>query len=86
MQQLQPLGDYVIIKQLAAEEMTKSGFYIPDSAKEKPNKGEVIAVANSKEIQVGDTVYYKKYAGDVFKMGEKELVVVREDALIAKEI
>lgn len=45
----------------------------------------MVAVANSKEIQIGDTVYYKKYAGDIFKMGEEELVVVREDALIAKE-
>ena len=86
MKQLQPLGDYIILKQVEAEEKTASGFYIPDSAKEKPSKGNVVAVANSKEIKKGDVVYYKKYAGDVFRMGEEEFVVVREDALIAKEI
>ena len=86
MKQLQPLVDYIILKQVEAEEKTASGFYIPDSAKEKPSKGNVVAVANSKEIQKGDVVYYKKYAGDIFKMGDEEFVVVREDALIAKEI
>ncbi|MFN7160427.1 MAG: co-chaperone GroES [Candidatus Gracilibacteria bacterium] len=96
MAKLQPLGDYVIIKQLAAEEMTKSGFYIPDSAKEKPNKGEVVAVGpggvvgDNKVIEmhvsVGDIVYYKKYAGDNFKMEGEELIVLRQDGIIAKEV
>ena len=85
MKQLIPLGEYILLRPSLADEQTSSGLYIPDSAKEKPNKGKVLAVANSKEIQIGDTVYYKKYAGDIFKMGEEELVVVREDALIAKE-
>lgn len=85
MKQLIPLGEYILLRPSLADEQTSSGLYIPDSAKEKPNKGKVVAVANSKEIQIGDTVYYKKYAGDIFKMGEEELVVVREDALIAKE-
>ena len=85
MKQLIPLGEYILLRPSLADEQTSSGLYIPDPAKQKPNKGKVVAVANSKEIQIGDTVYYKKYAGDIFKMGEEELVVVREDALIAKE-
>lgn len=83
--QLIPLGEYILLRPSLADEQTSSGLYIPDSAKEKPNKGEVLAVAKSEEIKVGDIVYYKKYAGDIFKMGEEELIVVREDALIAKE-
>mgnify|MGYP001607270353 CR=1 FL=1 len=73
MAKLVPLGDYVIIKQIAAEEMTKSGLYIPESAQEKPHKGEVIAVGpGTKDIEMhvkaGEIVYYKKYAGDNFKV------------------
>ena len=96
MAHLQPLGDYVILKQLEAEEMTKSGFYIPDSAKEKPNKALVIAVGPGgavsenrtveMHVQVGDVVYYKKFAGDAFKMEGEELIVLRQDAIIAKEV
>lgn len=86
---LQPLSDYVVLKQLDAEEQTKSGFYIPDSAKEKPTKGEVIAVGpGTKEVtmdlKVGDVVLYKKYAGDTVKLDNDEYIVLRQDGVIAK--
>ena len=89
MANLQPLGDYVILKQLEAEEQTASGLYIPDSAKEKPNKGEVIAVGpGTKDIEmhvkVGDIVLYKKYAGDDVKLDGDKFVVMRQDGIIAK--
>ncbi len=88
---LQPLSDYVLLKQLEAEEQTKSGLYIPDSAKEKPSKGEVVAVGpGTKEVDmdvaVGDVVYYKKYAGDTVKIEGVEHIVLRQDGIIAKEV
>jgi len=88
---LQPLGDYVVLKQLAAEEQTKSGLYIPDSAKEKPSKGEVIAAGPgvkdvTMEVKPGDVVYYKKYAGDTVKIDGEEMIVLRQDGIIAKEV
>jgi len=91
MAKLAPLGDYVIIKQLEAEEMTQSGLYIPESAKEKPFKGEVIAVGpGTKDIEMhvkeGDIVLYKKYAGDDVKVDGQKLIVLRQDGIIAKEI
>ena len=89
MKKLQPLGDYVVLKQLEAEEQTKSGLYIPDSAKEKPTKGEVIAAGPgtkdvTMELQAGDTVLYKKYAGDTVKIDGEEFIVLRQDGVIAK--
>lgn len=86
MKQLYPLNDYIILRPSLADEQTESGLYIPDSAKEKPNKGLVIAVARTGQVKVGDIVYYKKYAGDTFRVGDEEVIVVREDALISKEV
>lgn len=88
---LQPLSDYVVLKQLEAEEQTKSGLYIPDSAKEKPTKGEVIAAGPgtkdvAMELKAGDIVLYKKYAGDTVKMDGEEFIVLRQDGVIAKLI
>lgn len=86
---LQPLSDYVVLKQLEAEEQTKSGFYIPDSAKEKPTKGEVIAVGPgtkdvTMDLKTGDVVLYKKYAGDTVKLDNEEYIILRQDGVIAK--
>ncbi len=62
---LQPLADRVVAKPLEAQDKTSSGFYVPDSAKEKPQMGEVIAVGKEvKEVKVGDQVVYKQYGPD----------------------
>lgn len=88
MAQLKPLGDYVLLKQLPAEEQTKSGFFIPDTAKEKPSKAEVVAVGTgikdvTMEVKVGDIVFYKKYAGDTLKIDGEDHIVLRQDGIIA---
>ncbi len=89
---LVPLGDRVVIKQLVAEEKTKSGIILPDNAKEKPQEAEVIAVGpggmvNGKEVKmqvkVGDKVIYSKYAGTEFKMDKEEYIIVRQDDILA---
>lgn len=91
MAKIVPLGDYVVLKQLEAEAQTKSGIYLPDSAKEKPSEGEVIAVGPgtkdvTMEVAVGDIVYYKKYSGDNFKVDGDEMIVLRQDGIIAKKV
>jgi chaperonin GroES len=89
---LRPLADRVIVKQSEAEEKTKSGILLPDTAKEKPTKGKVIAVGpgklddNGKRMDIGlragDTVYYGKYSGtDVEVEGEK-FVILRESDIL----
>ena len=89
---LVPLGDRVVIKQLVAEEKTKSGIILPDNAKEKPQEAEVIAVGpggmvNGKEVKmqvkVGDKVLYSKYAGTEFKIDKEEFIIVRQDDILA---
>ena len=91
---LRPLGDRVVIKPLEKEEVTKSGLVLPDTAKEKPQEGEVMAVGPgrvdekgtriSMEVKVGDKVVYSKYAGTEFKDGEIEYLIVRETDILAK--
>jgi len=93
---LRPLGDRVVIKPLEKEEVTKSGLVLPDTAKEKPQEGEVMAVGPgrvdekgtriSMEVKVGDKVVYSKYAGTEFKDGEDEYLIVRESDILAKII
>lgn len=89
---LRPLQDRVIVKQSEAEEKTKSGILLPDTAKEKPTKGKVIAVGPGKlddkgkpmelGVRVGDTVYYGKYSGtDVEVEGEKYVILRETDIL-----
>lgn len=84
---IKPLADRVLIKSAAAEEKTVSGIIIPDSAKEKPLKGEVMAVGNgTKEeemvVKPGDTVLYGKYAGTEIELdGEKYLIMRQSDIL-----
>ena len=89
---LKPLGDRVIVKQSQAEEKTKSGILLPDSAKEKPTKGKVIAVGPGKVgdngkrqelgVKTGETIYYGKYSGtDVEVEGEK-FVILRESDIL----
>lgn len=89
---LVPLGDRVVIKQLEAEETTKSGIVLPNQAKEKPQQAEVVAVGpggmvDGKEVQmqvkVGDKVIYSKYAGTEVKLEDEELIVVKQSDILA---
>ena len=89
---LVPLGDKVVLKQMAAEETTKSGIVLPGQAKEKPQQAEVIAVGpggmvDGKEVtmqvKVGDKVIYSKYAGTEVKLGEDEYIVVKQNDIVA---
>ena len=92
---LQPLGDRVVVKAIEQEELTKSGIYIPDTAKEKPQEGEVVAVGPGRlsddgnrvpmDVEVGDTVVYSKYSGTEYKEGEVEYLVLREDDILFKK-
>ena len=89
---LVPLGDKVVLKQLEAEETTKSGIVLPGQAQEKPQQAEVIAVGpggivDGKEVQmqvkVGDKVIYSKYAGTDVKLGAEEFIVVKQNDIVA---
>ncbi len=95
MSKLVPLGDRVVIKPTPREEVSKGGIVLPDTAKEKPQEGEIIAVGAGKltddgkrlpmDVKVGDKVIYSKYAGTEFKEGDVELVIMRESDLLAKK-
>lgn len=90
---IKPLGDRVLIKPMEAEEKTKGGIVLPDTAKEKPQKGEVIAVGKGKilengevralDVKVGDKVLYGKYAGTEISYNGEEYLIVREDDILA---
>ena len=89
---LVPLGDRVVLKQLVAEETTKSGIVLPGQSKEKPQQAEVIAVGpggtvDGKEVKmgvkVGDQVIYSKYAGTEVKLDEEEYIVVKQNDILA---
>lgn len=89
---LVPLGDKVVLKQLVAEETTKSGIVLPGQAKEKPQQAEVVAVGpggvvDGKEVtmqvKVGDVVIYSKYAGTEVKLEEEEFIVVKQNDIVA---
>ncbi|MCD2491259.1 co-chaperone GroES [Lacrimispora sp. NSJ-141] len=85
---LVPLGDRVVLKQVEAEETTKSGIVLPGAAKEKPQQAEVIAVGPGTEevkmeVAVGDKVIYSKYAGTEVKLGEDEYIVVKQNDILA---
>jgi len=85
---IQPLADRVLIEPVAAETKTASGIYIPDTAKEKPQKGKVVAVGNGKQdhemtVKVGDTVLYSKYGGTELKHEGTDYLIMREDDILA---
>ena len=89
---LVPLGDRVVLKQLVAEETTKSGIVLPGQSKEKPQQAEVVAVGpggvvDGKEIKmegkVGDNVIYSKYAGTEVKLDEEEYIIVKQNDILA---
>ena len=85
---IKPLADRVLISPLAAETKTASGLIIPDSAKEKPSKGTVVAVGKGTKddpitVQVGDTVLYGKYAGTELKLEGTDYLIMRESDIFA---
>lgn len=81
---LQPLADRLVAKPLEAQDKTSSGFYVPDSAKEKPQMGEVVAVGKEvKEIKVGDHVVYSQYKPDSVKIDGDELMIMKEEDVLA---
>lgn len=89
---LVPLGDRVVLKQLVAEETTKSGIVLPGQNKEKPQQAEVVAVGPGgmvdgkeikMEVKVGDNVIYSKYAGTEVKLDDEEFIVVKQADILA---
>lgn len=92
--QIRPLADRVVVKPLEETEQMKGGLYIPDTAKEKPQQGEVIAVGPGKlddngkriamDVQPGDRVLYAKYSGQEVKIDQEELIVLSEKDILAK--
>ncbi len=92
---LQPLADRVLVKPVEKEEKTKSGIYLPDTAKEKPQEGEVMAVGPGKldengkripmDLKVGDRVIYAKYGGTEIKVDDEEMIILRESDILAKK-
>jgi chaperonin GroES len=92
---LHPLADRILVRPNEKETKTKSGIYLPDTAKEKPQEGEVIAVGPGKmtedgkriplDVKAGDTVIYAKYGGTEIKVDEEELIILRESDILAKK-
>lgn len=84
---MKPINDRVVVKPAAAEEKTSGGIILPDTAKEKPQRGEVIAVGPGKEdikmtVSVGDTVLYGKYAGTELQHEGTDYLIMREDDIL----
>jgi len=92
---LQPLGDRVVVKPIPKEDVTKGGILLPDTAKEKPQEGKVIAVGPGRltddgkrivmDVKKGDVVIYAKYGGTEIKEDEEELIILRESDILAKK-
>lgn len=89
---IQPLGDRVLVKAIETKEVSKSGIIIPDTAKEKPQEGEVIAVGPGRitpdgkrigmDVNKGDKVLYGKYAGTEVKLGDSEYLIMHQDDIL----
>jgi chaperonin GroES len=91
--QIDPLGDRVVVSRLDAEEITKGGLFIPETGKEKPQQGLVIAVGSGKvinnlfvplDVQVGMKVLFGKYSGTEVEIDEEKLLILREEDILAK--
>jgi len=93
---LQPLGDRVVVKPIEREEVTKGGIVLPDTVKEKPQEGKVLAAGPGRlsedgkriamDVKVGDVVLYVKYGGTEIKIDGEELMVLRESDILAKRV
>ena len=92
---LQPLADRLVVRPIEREEVTKGGIVLPDTAREKPQEGEIIAVGTGRltedgkriamEVKVGDVVIYARYGGTEIKIDDEELVILRESDILAKK-
>ncbi len=92
---LEPLADRLVVKAIQKEEVTKGGIVLPDTAKEKPQEGEVLAVGPGRvsddgtrvamDVKVGDIVIYAKYGGTEIKLDGEELIILRESDVLAKK-
>ncbi len=90
---LQPLGDRVVVERDESEEVTAGGIVLPDTAKDKPARGTIVSVGDGRlledgtrapfQVKVGDHVLFSSYAGDTFEMDDRELVLMREDDILA---
>ena len=90
---LQPLADRLVVKPIEAEEKTKTGIYLPDTAKEKPQEGKVIAVGPGRlsedgkrvpmDVKVGDIVIYQKYGGFEYKLDGEDVIILSERDILA---
>ena len=90
---IRPLGDRIVVEQLEAEEKTKGGIILPDSAKEKPQKGRIVAEGKGKvdengklipmEVKVDDVILYGKYSGTEITIDDKEYVIMKEEDILA---
>jgi chaperonin GroES len=90
---LQPLGDRVVVEREESETKTAGGIVLPDNAKEKPTRGQVVAIGNGRllddgtraplQVKVGDRVLFTSYAGEQFKLGEQELLLMHESDILA---
>ncbi|NQT31981.1 MAG: co-chaperone GroES [Deltaproteobacteria bacterium] len=93
---LQPLGDRIVVKPIEREEVTKGGIVLPDTVKEKPQEGKVLAVGPGRlsedgkriamDVTVGDVVLYVKYGGTEVKIDGEELMILRESDILAKKV
>jgi len=93
---LQPLGDRLVVKPIEREEVTRGGIVLPDTAKEKPQEGEVLAVGPGRlsedgkriamDVKVGDIVIYAKYGGTEYRVDEEEVMILREGDILAKKV
>jgi chaperonin GroES len=92
---IKPLSDKVLVKQSKGEEKTKSGILIPDTAKDKPNEGSVVAVGPGRkteegkivamDVKVGDVVIYTSYSGTKIKLNDEEYLILSESDILAKK-
>ncbi|MDA8401550.1 MAG: co-chaperone GroES [Deltaproteobacteria bacterium] len=90
---VKPLQDRILVERLQEEEKTKGGLFIPDSAKEKPMQGKVVAAGNGRitedgkkipmDVKVGDIVLFAKYSGNDVKIDDKEYLIMKEDDILA---
>ncbi|MFA6356771.1 MAG: co-chaperone GroES [Candidatus Omnitrophota bacterium] len=90
---VQPLGDRILVKPVDSEEKTRGGIILPDTAKEKPSKGKVVAVGKGKllddgkvkelEVKVGDVILYGRYGGTEIKYKDEDMLILRESEVLA---
>ena len=93
---LQPLADRLVVKPIEKEEVTKGGIVLPDTAKEKPQEGKVVAVGPGRlsedgtriamDVKVGDVVIYAKYGGMEYRIDDEEVIILRESDILAKKV